>query len=53
MKTFVFLLTFWYADGRPPEVYVEGSGLSGADCIALVLAYDGPARASCEIDEGV
>jgi len=39
--------------GRPLEVYAEDSGLSGADCIALLLAYEGPARASCEIDKGI
>ncbi|PZX03042.1 hypothetical protein [Celeribacter halophilus] len=45
--TFAFLVTVWFSDGTPPEVFVEDSGLTGEDCIALLLEHDGPGEASC------
>jgi len=52
MKTLVFLLTFWSPVGGPPVVEVAGHGLTGEECVALLLAYEGPATPSCEIDQG-
>ena len=50
MTLFVFLVTM--RSETPPAVYVEDYGLSGADCIARVIAYRGPGTPSCEIDQG-
>lgn len=56
MVKFIFILTIWYSDGAPPDVHVEHSGLSGDDCIALMInAYNNPVKnalPSCEIDYG-
>lgn len=51
-KTFVFLLTFWTADGQPPRVEVADHGLTGADCIQRMLDHTGPGTPSCEFDAG-
>lgn len=51
-KTFVFLLTFWTADGEPPRVEVADHGLTGADCIQRMLDHTGPGTPSCEFDAG-
>ena len=53
MKTFIFLVTMWTSDGRPPEVLVVEDGLTGEACIALLASYQGEGTPSCEIDHGV
>lgn len=50
MIKFVMLVTIWTADS-PPSVYVMGSALTGAECIEMVVDYEGEHSASCEIDQ--
>ncbi|MBR9837043.1 MAG: hypothetical protein GYB50_04015 [Rhodobacteraceae bacterium] len=45
--TFAFLITAWTADGNPPQVEVADYGLTGEDCIQLLIDYAGPHEASC------
>lgn len=53
---FVFLLTFWTMDGYPPEVEAVATGLTGPECIAMLLDHGSPPNygtsgsGSCEID---
>ena len=55
MTKFAFIVTIWFADGTPPDVYVMDSNLTGEDCIAAMIDYAPTAAAmgwigSCEID---
>lgn len=56
--TFVFLLTVWGTESPAPDVYVEDSSLTIADCGARVAEYNAADPAwsrgvpSCEIDTG-
>lgn len=56
--TFAFLLTAWTAESPAANVYVEDSGLSGADCVAAIATYNAAdptwsrGNPSCEIDVG-
>lgn len=54
MLKFVFLVTFWHADGTPPDVYAEDTNLTGEDCIARIeehVATGQQGHPSCEVDE--
>ena len=49
---FVFLLTLW-ASNSVPIVDVMDYGLTGKDCIRLLIEYKGDSLASCELDMGI
>ena len=48
---FVFLLTLWTSH-TAPIVDVMDYGLTGKDCIRLLIEYKGERLASCEVDTG-
>ena len=49
---FVFLLTLWTSH-TAPIVDVMDYGLTGDDCISLLVEYKGELLASCEVDMGI
>jgi hypothetical protein len=50
MHQFILLLTLYI--GPTPNVRVAEVGLTGEQCIAALIAHQGPEQASCEHDRG-